>query len=108
MRTRASAVLALLAILQVVLLGIVLALLVVKLRKAESDFIQLGREEQTFLTRLGETELDLYRTSILLRDTIILNGPEQVRARQELLDVLERISAYSVSTPVWLPPEMRG
>jgi signal transduction histidine kinase len=95
------------ALVQVLLLGFSLGFLVLKLRTIRSDLTRLEREEQGFLNQLGESEGDLYRTAILLRDNIILDGPPQQRARQELTDLLDKMSDRSVEGPPWLSPEMR-
>lgn len=108
MWTRASFVLSAVALAQVVLLGLSLGLLVFKLRDVRAKLTRLGREEQSFLSQLGDVESDMYRTSILLRDYIILDGPPQHRARQDLMDLLGRISVRSLQPPAWLSMEMLG
>jgi len=108
MRTRASFVLSVVALVQVLLLGFSLGFLVLKLRGIRANVTRLEREEQLFLNQLEDAEGDLYRTSILLRDNIILDGPPQYRARQELAEVLERISGQALQGPPWLSSEMRG
>jgi len=108
MRTRASFILSVLAVVQVILLGASLGFLVLKLRQIRADLGRLGREEQAFLNQLAGAESDLYRTSILLRDNLILNGPEQRRAGQELIDLLTRIADQSLKIPAWVSPEIRS
>jgi len=108
MRTRASFVLSVVALTQVLLLGSSLGFLVFQLRGIRSNLVRYRSQEQSFLMRLDDAESDLYRTSILLRDNIILAGPQQLRARQELIEVLRRVSDQSLQGPPWLSPEMRG
>lgn len=106
MRNRASFVLSVVAFTQVILIGISLAILVVKLREIRADLVRLGQEEQSFLNELASAESDLYRTSILLRDNIILEGAAFDRARQELVDLLQRVSGQSMQRPPWISAQM--
>lgn len=107
MRTRASFILSVLAVIQVVLLGISLGFLVLKLSQIRADLGRLGREEQLFLNQLADAESDLYRTSILLRDIILLDGSEQERAEEELLDLVTQIEDRALRIPSWASPEVR-
>jgi len=107
MRTRASYILSILAVVQVILLGASLGLLILKLRQIREDLGRLGREEQTFLNDLADAESGLHRTSILLRDHLILKGDEQRRAGQELGDMLTRIANQPLRIPEWVSPEIR-
>jgi signal transduction histidine kinase len=106
MRARASVVLSAVAVAQILVLGASLGLLIPRFRDAREDLIRLGREEQLFLNQLSDAESDIYRTSILLRDNIILNGPEQQRARQELLSILTKIGDRPLRAPSWISPAM--
>lgn len=107
MRNRASFILSVVALTQVFLIGLSLAILVVKLREIRADLVRLGQEEQSFLNELALAESDLYRTSILLRDYIILDGADFERARQELVELLLRVSNRSIPRPPWISTQMR-
>ncbi|MEO8026015.1 MAG: sensor histidine kinase [Bryobacteraceae bacterium] len=107
MRTRAGLVLSMVALAQVILLGSTLGSLVLKLRDIQANLVRLGNEEQRFLNQLNDAESDLYKTSILLRDNIILDGLEQERARNELKVLLDRTSVQSLESPAWLSPDER-
>jgi signal transduction histidine kinase len=107
MRRRASFILAAVALAQVLLLGFSLGLLVFMLRDVRANLIRLESEEQSFLRNLGEAESDLYRTSILLRDIMILQGVQQEKVRDELADLLEEASRKPLAEPRWLSEEMR-
>ncbi len=107
MRARASYVLSAVAIAQIVVLGASLGFLVPKFRTARANLIRLGLEEQDFLNQLSDAESDIYRTSILLRDNIILDGLEQRRARKELEELLTRIGDRPLQAPSWISPDMR-
>ncbi|MEO5926416.1 MAG: sensor histidine kinase [Bryobacteraceae bacterium] len=108
MKTRASLVLSAVAAAQIVLLGASLAFLIPRFRETRADLIRLGREEQTFLSQLADAEGDIYRTSILVRDNTILEGKELEQARQELLDLLGKISGHPLGAPAWISPEIRA
>lgn len=107
MRTRASFVLWVVALAQIVLLGAALGLLQLRLRELRQSLIRLGNEEQAFLNQLADIESDLYRISILIRDNIILDGAAQQQAREELVDRLKRISAGPIQPPGWVSPSLR-
>jgi signal transduction histidine kinase len=108
MRNRASFVLSVVALTQVVLIGLSLAILVVRLREIRADLVRLGQEEQSFLNELASAESDLYRTSILLRDNIILEGADFDRARQELVELLRRVSDRAIKRPPWISAKMKA
>lgn len=107
MRTKASFVLSALAVVQVILLAASLGLLLIKLRQIQDDLGRQAVEEQAFLNQLADAESDLYRTSVLLRDNIILNGTEQRQAAQELVELLTRISDQALQIPPWVSAGMR-
>jgi signal transduction histidine kinase len=107
MKTRASLILSTVAVAQIVLLGASLGFLIPRFRQAQADLIRLGQEEQEFLSQLSDAEGDIYRTSILLRDNTILEGEEQRRTREELIDLLKKISDKPLVAPVWISAEMR-
>jgi len=108
MQNRVGFIFALFALTQVALLGFSAAILMLKLRGIDGELIRVGAEEQQFLNRLADTERDLYRTSILLRDVQILKGPEEQRAQRELVDLLRQLSRSSLESPVWLSSEMQA
>jgi len=108
MRTRASLLLSAVAFTQILLLGGSLGILVVELRKVRADLIRFGQEEQAFQNQLAVAESDLYRTSILLRDEVILEGIDYDRAKQELNDLLHRISDQAIHRPSWISAQMRA
>lgn len=106
MRSRATFALTFVAFTQIGLIGFALVFLVIRLRAIDSTLMQRGREEELLLGRIAEEERDLYRTSILLRDDIILEGSAQSRAKQDLIDVLGRISRNSLRGFTGLSPAM--
>jgi signal transduction histidine kinase len=108
MRTRSSFLLSAVAFAQILLLGASLAILVIELRKVRADLIRFGQEEQAFQNQLTIAESDLYRTSILLRDEVILDGTDYERANQELKDLLHRISDQAIHRPPWISAPMRA
>jgi signal transduction histidine kinase len=107
MRTRASTVLFSIALAQFVVLGASLAFLSFSIRSVRTELVRLGREEQAFLTQLADAESDIYRVSSLMRDEIVLDGPEQVRAKKELVALLERFAGNRLEGPAWISDEMR-
>lgn len=107
MRVKASSILTAIALAQVLLTGAALGFLVYKLRDIRQEVTRIGHEKQPFLNQLAAMESDLYRTSILLRDYIILNGPEQQLVDDELTEVLKRISSQAIEIPQWVPMDMR-
>jgi signal transduction histidine kinase len=107
MRKRASLVLALMVLIQIALLGVALVFLIFKLQQIHAAVTEFGHEEDSFLRELADAESDLYRTSLLLRDDLALEGAEQLRARQELIDLFTQISTHPVHRPTWISAEMR-
>src|SRR5262249_1045656 len=107
MRTRASFVLWMVALAQIILLGPALGFLQLRRNDLSHSLARLGNEEQAFLHRLADIESDLYRISILIRDNIIIDGPAQQQARRELIDRLNRISAGPIEQPAWVSPSLR-
>ena len=107
MRKRASLVLASIVLIQITLLTVALGFLILKLQQIHGAMIQFGHEEDSFLRELADAESDLYRTSLLLRDDLATQGVEQVRARQELIDLLAHLSKHPVSRPSWISADMR-
>ncbi len=107
MRAKASTILTAVALAQVLLTGAALGFLVFKLRDIRREVTRIGHETQPFLNQLADIESDLYRTSILLRDYIILNGPEQQLVDTELTGILGRISSYPIKAPQWAPRNLR-
>jgi signal transduction histidine kinase len=107
MRKRASLVLALMVLIQIALLAVALVFLIFKLQQMHAAVTEFGHEEDSFLRELANAESDLYRTSLLLRDDLALEGAEQLRARQELIDLFTQISKHPVHRPRWISAEMR-
>ncbi len=107
MRKRASLVLASIVLIQITLLAVALGFLILKLQQIHAAVVEFGHEEDSFLRGLADAESDLYRTSLLLRDDLALEGVEQVRARQELIDLLAHLSKHPVSRPNWISKDMR-
>ena len=107
MRKRASLVLAFMVLIQIALLGVALAFLIFKLQQIHAAVTEFGHEEDAFLRELADAESDLYKTSLLLRDDLALEGAEQLRARQELIDLFTQISKHPVHRPAWISAEMR-
>jgi signal transduction histidine kinase len=107
MRKRPSLFLTFIVFIQVVLLGAASGFLILQLQQIHTAVTQFGHEEDSFLRELADTESDLYRTSLLLRDDLALEGIEQVRARQELIDLLSQISKHPVHRPNWISSDMR-
>jgi signal transduction histidine kinase len=107
MRKRPSLVLIFIVLIQIALLGAASGFLILKLQQIHTTVTQFGHEEDSFLRELADAESDLYRTSLLLRDDLALEGIEQVRARRELIDLLTQISKHPVHRPNWISPDMR-
>lgn len=107
MRTRASLVLSVVALIQLILLGLAVGFLVLQLGAISQNLTRIEQAEQEFLTELGDAESDLYRTSILLRDNIILEGEPLAAARGELAGLLERLSRQPLHGPSWMSPAVR-
>lgn len=108
MRTRASIVLSAVALAQVILLGVSLAILVYRLRGVRQELVLLGEQEQSFLMRVGDAETEMYGVSILLRDTIALQGHPQHVAQTELAALLRQTPVHSIEVPPALSPQMRA
>ena len=96
-----------LAVAQIILAAASLGLLVLRLSQIRADLSRLGSEEQLLLNQLADTQSDLYRISVLLRDTFILTGGERLEAAGELVQVLKRIGNQSIQIPGWVTPEVR-
>ena len=107
MRKRSSLVLTSIVLIQIALLGVASGFLILKLQQIHTALTEFGHEEDSFLRELADAESDLYRTSLLLRDDLALEGAEQVRARAELVDLLTQISKHPVYRPNWISPDMR-
>lgn len=108
MRKRAGFLMAAVALVQAAVLGVALGFLVLELTRIRADVVRLGHEEQDFLSQLSDTERASYRTSILLRDHIMLEGPAQRRARVELTELLASMARPPLTVPSWMPEELRG
>jgi len=107
MRKRASLVLASIVLIRITLLIVALGVLLLKLQQIHGAMIQFGHEEDSFLRELADAESALYRTSLLLRDDLALEGAEHVRAHQQLIDLLTHLAKHPVSRPNWISADMR-
>lgn len=107
MGTSARFVLSAVALVQLVLLCGATTVLILRLRGIEADVDRLGREESAFLSKLDASETDLYRLSILLRDSLTDPGYDQVVARRELASLLQHISVAPLQPPADASPELR-
>src|SRR4051812_45697390 len=107
MGTSARFVLSAVALVQLLLLGGATAVLILRLRGIEADVDRLGREESAFLSKLDASETDLYRLSILLRDSLTDPSYDQVVARRELASLLQHISVAPFEPPPDASPELR-
>jgi signal transduction histidine kinase len=107
MGTSARFVLSAVALVQLLLLGGSTAVLILRLRGIEADVDRLGREESAFLSKLDASETDLYRLSILLRDSLTDPSHDQVVASRELASLLQQVSVAPLQPPTDASPELR-
>lgn len=108
MRTRATFLLTAAALVQTALLVAALAVLVLRLRDVRADLTRLESGERAFFNQLAETERNMYRCSILLRDYILVGAEERPATRRELSEVLRDLGAHPIQPPAGLAPGLRS
>lgn len=107
MGSSARFVLSAVALVQLLLLAASTAVLVLRLHSVEADVERLGREENGFVVQLGSSVTDLYRVSILLRDSVMASDEDQVLAKRELHELLLDVSRTTLPPLANVSPELR-
>lgn len=107
MRSIASIVLSTVALAQLLLLGLSASFLVIRLQSIQAEVTRLGREEELLMERMAGVERDLYRLSILLRDSLLSEGLEQDAAIREMSGLLGRISKEPIHLPASSSDELQ-
>ena len=108
MKSRATLVLTIAALIQAALLVGALTMLVLRLREVRADLTRQETGEQKFFDDLAEVERSMYRTSILLRDRILVNREELLATEAELNSVLATLASHPIEPPIDLSPNVQA